>query len=160
MKPLCLLIFFSSLIGCKPQTETGKLLQTSKKIIKAIQNNRPKDFRALIAREDLNHIGKDDGMIAADIKKYNTLFQQYFNGREPLIEITDRYNFWGQKCVKIPIYEGKKDSSVTELHLSLLFGPSVFFPMDKITGYMLVQNNKDSIDFKPYSYWKERGIAK
>lgn len=154
------LLLCSLFNSCASQSEEDILLKTSNEAIKAIRDNDPKEFRLLIAHDDLKTLGKNDELLAFDIKKYNDLFKEYVKQTNVPIELTNTYNFLGQKRVKIPIYENKKDSSISELHLDLLFGPRNMFPLNKITGYILVENNSDSLDFKPYSYWKGNGIAR
>lgn len=152
-----MIMLFLIVVSCKSHTENETIYRVSQEVIESIQNKDVEKFKTLIGNDKVK---KDTELISFNVSMIGDLFKEYYNNRKPLIEITDRYNFLGQKCVMIPIYEDKKDSSVSELHLNLLFGPSIFFPMDKITGYKLVNNNEDSVDFKPYSYWKEKGIAK
>src|SRR5690242_12497753 len=103
------IFFFCVFMGCKSQTNNEKIRSTSDKVIKSIQEGDSKRIISLIALDDLGVIGKDEEMIAFDVKKYKQLLERY-SKKQPAIEITELYNHLGQKLVKIPIYS-KADTS-------------------------------------------------
>ncbi|SDZ73473.1 hypothetical protein SAMN05192529_10149 [Arachidicoccus rhizosphaerae] len=157
IKMLLILGLLNLFIGCKPQSKDEKILATSSKIVESIRNENVEEFISFIAFKDLSDISKDKELVTADIKNYNSLFKSYIGKNKPIIEVTDLYNYLGQQCVRVEIYNNKIDSSVSELHLDLLFGPESYFGLEKISGYALIKNNSDSSDFKSYSYWQGRG---
>jgi len=124
----------------------------------SIQNNDVEKFKSLIGHDNIK---KDTELISFNVNRLSKLLNESYNNQQgkPLIEITERYNFLGQLCVKIPIHKIKK-TGIHEMHLNLLFGPPSLFSLNKITGYAIIENNSDSLDFQPYSYWKEKGMAK
>lgn len=147
--------------GCKTEKET--ILNTASKVINTIRDDNPKAFRSLIVHQDLGVIGKDDEMVTSDVRDYHVLFSRYLRNRTPVMQITNLYNKLGQLLVKVPICDTINDSIMTnvkKMHLDILFGPPSLFPLNRITGYELVVNDQDSARFKPYAYWKERGVAK
>lgn len=153
------IIVFFLLISCKSNSDNEIIYKVSQDALTSIRNNDVEKFKSLIGNDNVK---KDTELISFNVNRLNRLFNAIYDNREekPLIEVTERYNFLGQMCVKIPIYENKKASDISEMHLNLLFGPPSLFSLNKITGYTIVENNSDSADFKPYSYWKSRGLAK
>ncbi len=157
MKKIKILLFLIIIIftRCTSQNTNMQVLSTTQKAISYIKENNSKEFISLIAHKNLRVIGKNEEMIIFDINKYHDLFIKYLKNKEPVIDTTELFNNLGQRRVKISICNIKlKDSITNELHLNLLFGPPNYFLLNKITGYQLIENNSDSLDFKPVSDWK------
>jgi hypothetical protein len=112
-------------------------------------------FKKLIGVDNLLVIGKDEEMIAYDVKLYDSLFKKYFSDKTPDVNITNLYNRMGQLQVKIQFYKNYNNGNkIDELHLNILFGPPDIIPLNKISDYKLVQNDSDSLAFRPFSYWQ------
>jgi len=121
-----------------------------------IQKNDTSDFISLIGYGNLGIIGKNEEMIGNDVKKYRNLIEQYLGRKKPTIEVTELYNRMGQKLVKVLLFSSNNDTTkIKEIHLSLYFGPPNFISLNKISGYELVTNNSDSLNFRPLSYWNK-----
>jgi len=148
----CLALIFTFLFSyCKSQTDNEKIFSTSFKVVEAIQNLDTIKFKSLIGVDDLKIIGKNEEMIDYDVQKYKKLFQEYLGNRKPIIEITELYNTLGQKLVKIRLHSNTENKNrISEMHIDLLFGPPNINSLDKISGYELVKNNSDSIEFRPW----------
>jgi hypothetical protein len=149
-----LLLIGTSYTDCKPKATYRRTYNTTYKVIDAIQADDPAKFISLIGVTDLKAIGKDEEMVRYDIKEYKALFEKYIKGNKPHIEFTQSYNHLGQRLVKVSFYDNK-DSAIRECHLNLLFGPRNVIPLDKISGYELIRNNADSINFQHLLYWQK-----
>lgn len=153
-----LLIFLSicsfQFYACKSQTHAEQIEQTSQEIIDAIEKLDTSTFISLIGRNKLRDISKTEEMVTFDVKKFKQFFDSSFVSARPKFIITDTYNSLGQQKVIIPIFRKMEAGSLKSLHLNLLFGPPDFVTLDKISGYSLIHNNSDSLDFMPLNYWK------
>jgi hypothetical protein len=129
---------------------------TSYKVLKAIKEGDSGEFIKLIGVTNLGVIGKNEEMIEYDVKKYESLFKKYFGDNVPQFDITEQYNSLGQMQVKINLFRENGATYKKESHLSLLFGPPNIVSLDKISGYSLIENNSDSLDFHPLSYWQRK----
>jgi len=145
---------FSAILSSrKSQTYEEKIYNTANEIINAILDTNTSKFISLIGVDDLGVIGKNKEMIDFDIKKYQSLFLKYLGKSRPNIQTTELCNSLGQKLVRIPIYKNNDTIPKQQLDLHILFGPSYIAKLNKITGYELITNSDDSLDFRPYSYW-------
>jgi hypothetical protein len=148
---ICLLVIF---LGCRSQSTKEKINNTTHEVLKYLKEGDEVGFKKIIGVDDLLVIGKNEEMIASDVKIYDSLFNKYFSGKMPDINITNLYNRSGQMQVKIQFYKTDDGKQIKELHLDLLFGPPNIIPLDKLSGYKLVQNDSDSSSFYPLSYWQ------
>jgi hypothetical protein len=151
-----LLILTLMLGSCKSQTANEKINITSERIYNAILKNDSKQFISLIAYDNLLDMGKNAEIVKDDVQRYYTLFSESKCKIKHQIIVTETYNFLAQKKVMISFCVEGQTSSKQEMHLNLLFGPSDFFSLDKITGYELIIDNSDSLEFQPKNYWINR----
>ncbi|MFZ6023041.1 MAG: hypothetical protein ACOYVG_01145 [Bacteroidota bacterium] len=145
---ICGLIFLLS--SCHSQTNREIIDETTHKVIAALKNKNPTDFKNLIGVGNLRIIGKDDESIGYDVNRYNLLLNQAFNKAEEVpFNITGLFNGMGQTVVRIKFPQSVADSSgVKSLHLNIYFGPPQIVSLRKISGYELIQDNSDSTEFK------------
>lgn len=155
LKAVLFYFLLITLCSCKAQSDKSKILVTSNRVIEVLKEDDSTGFIKLIGDADLGTIGKDGEMVFYDVSLYDSLLKKYYGDKPPMIEVTELYNKLGQMLVKIPLTNNDKSDSVNkEMHLSLLFGPPNFVPLDKISGYDLIRNNEDSSEFHPFSYWQ------
>ncbi|MBA4259466.1 MAG: hypothetical protein C0446_09900 [Chitinophaga sp.] len=136
--------------SCHSQTNREIIDETTHKVIAALKNKNPTDFKNLIGVSNLRIIGKDDETIGYDVNKYNLLLNQAFNKADEVpFNITGLFNGMGQTVVRIKFPQSMADSSgVKTLHLNIYFGPPQIVSLRKISGYELIQDNSDSTEFK------------
>ncbi len=150
------LLLMGMTTSCKSQTTEQKIYKTAAEVVNLVKEGETKKIISLIGVDELLDIGKDEEMVNNDIKKCKDLIAQYLGKEKPVIQITDLYNHLGQRLVKIPLYPTDRNAiPEKEMHLSLKFGPPNFVSLDKISGYDLVKNNSDSLDYRPLSYWRK-----
>ena len=150
------MLFFSILNSCKPQTDNEKISVTARQVIDALKKEDAQKFIDLIGFKDLGDISKNKEMVIGDVTTYGGMLHKYFGDSVPNFEITELYNFLGQKLVRVPLIRQQNDSCTKEMHLDLLFGPPNIVPLSKISKYYLISDNEDSAQFRPIAYWKMR----
>lgn len=152
---LATLIILLTGSSCTSQDQNQEIQKTADSAVEAIQKGDSKKFISLI--ENLRSIGKNEEMVANDVKKFQSLFEAYLDRKPPRVIITDLYNDMGQRKAQILFYNSSKDSvGIKTMHLNLYFGPPNYVPLDHISGYKLVINKSDSIDFRPLSEWRRQ----
>jgi len=146
---LLLYSVFFLFTGCHSQTSREIIDETTHKVIAALKNKKPTDFKNLIGVSNLRVIGKDDESIGYDVDRYSLLLNQAFYKTEEIpFDITGLFNRIGQTVVRIKFPKSVADSSgVKSLHLNIYFGPPQIVPLRKISGYELIQDNSDSTEF-------------
>jgi hypothetical protein len=154
---IIVVVFIDLFVGCRSQNSDQMIRETANHIVNAILTDNKSTFISLIGVTDLRIMGKNEEMVESDIKNYYQLFKEYdITENKPRIEITGLYNKLGQKLVKVQIFSNKGNHGIIdEVHLALLFGPPKIVDLTKISGYMLVKNNSDSLDFHPTNYWNK-----
>lgn len=151
---ILLLLLSFQFVSCKSQTDTERIENTCREVIAAISQLDTSKFISLIGRSDLRDISKTEEMVGFDVTRFNQLFNSKIDSFPPKFILTETYNSLGQRKVVVPIFE-KMDGYIRRtMHLNLLFGPPDYFSLDKLSGYSLIINNSDSLDFKALEYWK------
>ncbi len=142
LKYLLLLLLCLSLLNCKQPPKQVQIYTTAHNVLNAIKENDEQEFVSLIGI-DLSSIGKDKEILNLDFKQIRTNYFQYIGNNEPEINITKKHDGIGRLIIEIPFYT-KKDStdSHDNVKLVLLFGPRAFVPLNKISGYHLVLQDR------------------
>jgi len=152
----------TALAGCNAQSQEDKILEVSRNDVHAIANNNPTMFMSILDK-DLAVYLKTPEMVTSDVDKFNKLFAAYLKDKEPGVELTELYNFLGQRLVRIPIYDNEKDTKQTDslylpnakkVTIDLYFGPPDIKPLNRLSGYELVINDENIDRFQPYEHWR------
>jgi hypothetical protein len=150
------------LAACKAQSNESKMREVTQNVITSIQKNDPEMFMRFLTK-DLSAISKTKNMVASDVEKFHNLLNTYQKDQKPEVLVTDLYNFLGQRLVRIQIYDNENGPIKTnvlylrngnKLYIDLYFGPPDINPLNRLSGYQLVKNDKDVERFKPYDHWR------
>ena len=150
---ICIAFFLLQFFSCVSQAPSERIEQTCKEVLNAIEELDTSKFISLIGRKNLRDISKTEEMVGFDVAKFKQLLDSNFRNGSPKYIFTNTYNSLGQQRVVVPIFTITEAGIERSLHLNLLFGPPDFISLDKLSGYSLVYNNSDSLDFKPLEYW-------
>lgn len=117
--------------------EKRRIVETSAKVLTAIENNDEKALRQLMAPE-LKEIGEDEKSFSRKFKLAREYYVKYTGGKRPDIIIMDSVTTFGKRVVFVPVYNGRgMKGSLREVRLMLGFGPAKYYPMDKISAFEL-----------------------
>ena len=128
------------LMACKSLTHEEQINLTCKRIITSINKNDLQSFENLINKDP-----RDYEKMEFDFKNLHKMFIDHHINENSEIDISHLYNIAGQRLVRIPI--DKTDTSSSMVRLNLFFGPPSINPLNQVSGYEVVWDNKDRIDF-------------
>ena len=127
--------------ACNSQSHQEKIRSTSKEVISAIIKNDAHKFESILGRQN-----KTFEMIEYDVNRLNSLFNKYSINNNSEVIITNLYNDLGQQLIRVPI--SGRDSTIPGLCLNLYFGPPQVMPLNKISGYEIIDGGKDPYEFR------------
>ena len=128
------------LLACTTLTREEQINSTCKRIINSINKNDLRAFEKLVNEDPMDY-----EKMEFDFKNLHKMFIDHHINENSEIDISHLYNIAGQRLVRIPI--DKTDTSSSMVRLNLFFGPPSINPLNQVSGYEVVWDNKDRIDF-------------
>ena len=121
---LTIIVFFV-FASCKPQTKNQIIYKVTQDVLTSIQNNDVEKFKSLIGNDNIK---KDTELISFNVNRLSKLLNESYNNQQgkPLIEITERYNFWGNCVLRSQSIKSKR-LAYTRCTLIYCLGRRAFF---------------------------------
>jgi hypothetical protein len=98
-------------ISCSAQSNEDRMVATTEKVIDAIKSGDAQKVEKLIGVE-LSTMGKDEEMLALDVKKCKAFFEKYLSKKKISILLANEYSEFGKRNVIMPIYNGQNSEKI------------------------------------------------